>query len=54
MAIKVKDLAALVGASTDRFLNQMVEAGLSQTSPEQLVTDHDKQVLLAFLRNVAK
>ncbi len=48
--VKVSDLAKLVGASVDRLLGQMKEAGLSHDSADALVSDQEKQVLLAFLK----
>ncbi|ODS22811.1 translation initiation factor IF-2 [Candidatus Endobugula sertula] len=49
--VKVSDLAQLVGASVDRLLGQMKEAGLLHDSADSLVSDKEKQVLLAFLKS---
>lgn len=48
--VTVSDLAKLVGASVDRLLGQMKEAGLSHGSADALVSDEEKQTLLAFLK----
>jgi translation initiation factor IF-2 len=48
--VTVSDLAKLVGASVDRLLGQMKEAGLSHDSADSLVSDAEKQTLLAFLK----
>ena len=48
--VTVSDLAKLVGASVDRLLGQMKEAGLSHSSADALVSDEEKQILLAFLK----
>ncbi len=48
--VTVSDLAKLVGASVDRLLGQMKDAGLSHTSPDALVSDEEKKVLLVFLK----
>ena len=48
--VTVNQLAEVVGASTDRILTQMEEAGLSQKNPTDLVSDEDKQILLGFLK----
>ncbi|MCV6615072.1 MAG: translation initiation factor IF-2 N-terminal domain-containing protein, partial [Cellvibrionaceae bacterium] len=49
--VTVSELAKSVGASVERLLSQMKDAGLSQTSAEQAVTDDEKQTLLAFLKS---
>lgn len=49
--VTVSELAKSVGASVERLLSQMKDAGLKQTSAEQAVTDEEKQTLLAFLKN---
>ncbi len=49
--VTVKELAQVVGTPVERLLQQMREAGLSQTSPEQPVSDDEKQKLLTFLKN---
>ncbi len=48
--VTVKQLAETVGAPTDRLLNQMKEAGLGHSSEEEIVTEEQKQTLLAFLK----
>lgn len=49
--VTVSELAKLVGASVDRLLSQMKEAGLPHESPEQVVSDSEKQKLLAYLKD---
>ena len=41
--VTVSQLAKTVGASVDRLLKQMQEAGLSHTSEKEVVSDEDKQ-----------
>ncbi len=48
--VTVEQLAADVGATVERLLTQMQEAGLSHEKPDQVVTDDEKQQLLAFLK----
>ncbi len=48
--VTVKQLADDVGAPVDRLLRQIEDAGLSQRSESDIVTDDEKQALLAFLR----
>ncbi|MGS2718142.1 translation initiation factor IF-2 [Eionea flava] len=48
--VTVSDLAKLVGASVDRLLGQMKDAGLSHESADALVSDDEKKVLLAYLK----
>jgi translation initiation factor IF-2 len=48
--VTVQQLAEVVGASVDRLLTQMKEAGLPHTAASQAVSDEDKQTLLAFLK----
>ncbi|MEM1114621.1 MAG: translation initiation factor IF-2 [Pseudomonadota bacterium] len=48
--VTVQQLAEVVGASVDRLLTQMKEAGLPHTEAEEGVSDEDKQTLLAFLK----
>jgi translation initiation factor IF-2 len=50
--VKVTELAKTVGASVDRLLLQMKEAGLSHTSPEDVVSDEEKQTLLGYLKGL--
>ena len=49
--VTVSQLAEMVGTPVDRLLGQMKEAGLKHKSSEQLVSDDDKQTLLAFLKS---
>ena len=48
--VTVQQLAEVVGASVDRLLTQMKDAGLPHSEAEQAVSDEDKQTLLAFLK----
>ena len=48
--VTVSELAKSVGTSEDRLLKQMAEAGLSHTSADAVVSDEEKQTLLAFLK----
>ena len=50
--VKVTELAKTVGASVDRLLLQMKEAGLSHASPEDIVSDEEKQMLLGYLKGL--
>ncbi len=50
--VTVSQLAEVVGASVDRLLKQMAEAGLKHTSPNETVTDEEKQKLLAYLKGL--
>ena len=47
--VTVQQLAEVVGASAERLLTQMKEAGLPHSEAEQAVSDEDKQTLLTFL-----
>ena len=49
--VTVSQLAKTVGATVDRLLAQMKEAGLDHESGDQTVSDVDKQKLLAHLKN---
>ncbi|MGB5325541.1 MAG: translation initiation factor IF-2 N-terminal domain-containing protein, partial [Pseudomonadales bacterium] len=49
--VTVSQLAKTVGATVDRLLAQMKDAGLDHASPEQIVSDADKQRLLLHLKN---
>ena len=46
--VTVTELAKTVGASVDRLLMQMKEAGLSHDSAEATVSDDEKQTLLGY------
>lgn len=48
--VTVQQLAEVVGASVDRLLTQMKDAGLPHLEAEQVVSDEDKQTLLAYLK----
>lgn len=48
--ITVEKLAKIVGTPADQILKQMQEAGLSQSSIIDVVTDKDKKILLNFLK----
>ena len=50
--VTVSELAKTVGASVDRLLMQMKEAGLSHGSAEATVSDEEKQILLAYLKSL--
>ncbi|WP_445365109.1 translation initiation factor IF-2 [Microbulbifer sp. ANSA001] len=49
--VTVSELAKSVGATEDRLLKQMKEAGLPHTSATAVVSDEEKQVLLSFLKS---
>src|SRR5690606_1273950 len=49
--VTVKELAKTVDTPVERLLQQMREAGLPHTSAEQVVTDVEKQALLAHLKS---
>lgn len=48
--VTVSQLAEVVGAPADRLLAQMKQAGLAHTAADQIVSDEEKQILLAFLK----
>ncbi len=48
--VTVQQLAEVVGASSERLLTQMKEAGLPHTEAEEAVSDEDKQTLLQYLK----
>jgi len=50
MSQSVKQLAEQVHTPVDRLLEQLREAGVQATSPDSMVSDADKQRLLAALR----
>ena len=47
--VTVQQLAEVVGATADRLLTQMKEAGLPHSAAGEAVSDEDKQTLLVFL-----
>ncbi|HEC72973.1 MAG TPA: translation initiation factor IF-2 [Methylophaga aminisulfidivorans] len=49
--MKVKDLAGTVGISAERLVEQLNEAGISVSKPDDLITEEQKQSLLQFLQN---
>ena len=50
--VTVSELAGVVGASVERLLTQMKEAGLPQTSSDATVSDEEKQTLLVYLKGL--
>ncbi len=48
--VTVSELATSVGASVDRILTQMKQAGLSHQNADDVVSDEEKQKLLSFLK----
>lgn len=48
--VTVSELAKSVGASVERLLTQMGQAGLPHKAAEDSVSDEEKQTLLAFLK----
>lgn len=48
--VTVEQLAEVVGASSERLLTQMKEAGLPHKEAEEAVSDEDKKTLLQFLK----
>ncbi len=48
--ITVKQLAEVVGISVDKLISQMQSAGLSHEHEAAIVSDKEKQALLAFLK----
>lgn len=49
--VTVSELATSVGASVDRILKQMKQAGLSHQKAGDIVSDEEKQKLLSFLKS---
>ena len=47
----VKQLAALVGIPAEQLLSQMTNAGIEKSSSDDVVTDEEKQKLLAHIRS---
>ena len=50
--VTVDKLAQTVGASVERLLKQMKEAGLSHASADASVSDEEKQILLGYLKGL--
>ena len=51
MDISVKKLSEILKIDPKVLLDKMIAAGLPQTSVEDLVSNEDKQKLLAFIRS---
>lgn len=49
--VTVSELAKSVGATAERILTQMKQAGLTHDSSDDVVTDDEKQKLLSFLKS---
>lgn len=49
--VTVSELAKSVGAPVERILSQMQQAGLTHQSPDDVVSDEEKQKLLTFLKS---
>ena len=50
--VTVSELAKTVGASVERLLTQMREAGLAHQSADEVVSDEEKQQLLVYLKGL--
>lgn len=50
--VTVSELAETVGASVERLLTQMRDAGLPQKTGDEKVSDQEKQKLLAHLKSL--
>ena len=50
--VTVSELAKVVGASVDRLLSQMQEAGLPHKAADAPVSDEEKQTLLIYLKSL--
>ena len=50
--VTVTELAATVGASVERLLSQMEQAGLPHKTGDAPVSDAEKQKLLAYLKSL--
>ncbi|MBX2858517.1 MAG: hypothetical protein KTR17_07625, partial [Cellvibrionaceae bacterium] len=48
--VTVSELAKSVGATVDRILVQMKQAGLNHEAADDKVSDKEKQTLLTFLK----
>jgi len=48
--VTVEQLAKTVGTAVDRLLSQMKEAGLPHLAADEMVSEEDKQTLLAHLK----
>jgi len=47
----VKDLAGTVGVTAERLVEQLNEAGISVSKPDDQITEEQKQTLLSFLQD---
>jgi translation initiation factor IF-2 len=48
--MRVKDLAGTVGITAERLVDQLNEAGINVSQPEDLISEEQKQTLLKFLQ----
>ena len=48
--MRVKDLAGTVGITAERLVEQLNEAGINVSKPDDLITEEQKQSLLLFLQ----
>jgi len=48
--MRVKDLAGTVGISAERLVEQLNEAGINVSKPDDLISEEQKQTLLKFLQ----
>ena len=48
--MRVKDLAGTVGITAERLVEQLNEAGINVSKPDDLITEDQKQTLLKFLQ----
>jgi translation initiation factor IF-2 len=48
--MRVKDLAGTVGITAERLVEQLNEAGINVSEPDDLITEDQKQTLLKFLQ----
>ncbi|MTI62569.1 translation initiation factor IF-2 [Methylophaga sp.] len=48
--MRVKDLAGTVGITAERLVEQLNEAGINVSKPDDLITEEQKQSLLKFLQ----
>jgi translation initiation factor IF-2 len=48
--MRVKDLAGTVGITAERLVEQLNEAGINVSKPDDLITEEQKQTLLSFLQ----
>ena len=52
--VTVQQLAEVVGASSERLLTQMKEAGLPHSAADEPVSDEDKQIFTEVMREAAQ